>query len=130
MRNVLPACSTTRFCENPSTPVSIFFFKQKTAYEMRTRLEFRRVLFRSRAVDVDERRVPTRLRTLDQAVDECRLEPRRHDDDVERERSGIAVACEQPLRRVDRVGFGSGEQLERAPPVPLGLDALDHDAGT
>src|SRR6266498_5509515 len=24
-----------------------FFFKQKTAYEMRTRLEFRRVLFRS-----------------------------------------------------------------------------------
>src|SRR5215813_9485110 len=25
-----------------------FFFKQKTAYEMRTRLEFRRVLFRSR----------------------------------------------------------------------------------
>src|SRR5215813_14925355 len=25
----------------------LFFFKQKTAYEMRTRLEFRRVLFRS-----------------------------------------------------------------------------------
>src|SRR6266511_4796243 len=30
--------------------VSFFFFKQKTAYEIFTRLEFRRVLFRSRAV--------------------------------------------------------------------------------
>src|SRR5438034_10754732 len=28
----------------------IFFFKQKTAYEITVRLEFRRVLFRSRAV--------------------------------------------------------------------------------
>src|SRR6516164_3662983 len=30
-----------------STAISVFFFKQKTAYEMELRLEFRRVLFRS-----------------------------------------------------------------------------------
>src|SRR5215208_5013732 len=33
----------------------LFFFKQKTAYDMATRLEYRRVLFRSHA-DVAERR--------------------------------------------------------------------------
>src|SRR5207253_5696615 len=32
-----------------------FFFKQKTAYEMATRLEFRRVLFRSRRGHRDRR---------------------------------------------------------------------------
>src|SRR5215208_4533368 len=33
------------------SPACFFFFKQKTAYEMATRLEFRRVLFRSRRAE-------------------------------------------------------------------------------
>src|SRR5947199_3676187 len=47
----------------------VFFFKQKTAYEMPKRLEFRRVLFRSQAVvvkrlGVDEAEAYRRLQRL------------------------------------------------------------------
>src|SRR6266702_4168913 len=40
-----------------------FFFKQKSAYEMATWLEFRRVLFRSAAAGLGARWVPKELRT-------------------------------------------------------------------
>src|SRR5262249_29026354 len=76
------------------------------------------------AIHVDERGVAPRLRALDEAVDEPALEPRRDDDEVEREGRRIALAREQVPRRLGSVGLGAGEQLERAPPVAFRLDTL------
>src|SRR5579872_7535908 len=60
-----------------------FFFKQKTAYEMRTRLEFRRVLFRSSVMQFE---LP-RTRTL---PDGCAAaSPCRATATLNRERSAI-----------------------------------------
>ena len=83
-----------------------------------------------RPVDVDERGIPPRARALDQAFDERRVEARRHDDEVERERGGVALAGEETRSRRDAVGLGSREQLERAPPVALRLHPLHLDCGS
>src|SRR5215218_7956991 len=81
----------------------------------------------ARRVHVDERRVAAPPGALLEPVDDAAVEPRRHDDDVERERRRVPLACEQLPRRLRAVGLGAGEQLERPAPVAFGLDALDLD---
>src|SRR5215217_7592460 len=80
-----------------------------------------------RPVDVDERRVAAPPGPLLEPVDDAAVEPRRHDDEVERERGRVSLAGKQLPRRLVAVRLCAGEQLERAAPVAFGLDALDLD---
>src|SRR5215813_15197206 len=105
----------------------LFFFKQKTAYDVRTCLEFRRVLFRSRLSDHlhlgDESSEP---RVSDLEVDVGRPRGVRHGADgaepvgARRVRLRLTVALEVRIARPGTAVLGG----EVAPEV-VGLPDLD-----
>src|SRR6266511_4986624 len=124
--------STACLCEFGSTenPEEIVAFAQHRDCNARSLQAEERRLPTVRAVDVDERRVPARLCPLDEAIDERTVEPRRHDDEVERVRRRVSLAAEQTRRRLDAVRLRPGEQLERPAPIACGLNALYFGART
>src|SRR6267143_4289568 len=87
--------------------VRFFFFKQKTAYEMELRLEFRRVLFRSRT----ERRLGRPGSRDGDGSRPCRWGDDHGRDSVEHRRGDCHWA--HPLCKPEAAGRQLGEQQHR-----------------